>query len=72
MQFGIAPAPLPAVTPAVQPLPPEASLREALAAMNARGLDALPVAEPRTGAFVGLISRDALLKAYERALAYEV
>ncbi|MBA3891220.1 MAG: chloride channel protein [Gemmatimonadaceae bacterium] len=57
---------------AVQPLRSDATLREALAAMNARGLDALPVSDPRTGAFLGLISRDALLKAYERALAYEV
>lgn len=57
---------------AVEPLRPEASLREALAAMNARGLDALPIADARTGAFLGLLSRDALLKAYERALAYEV
>ena len=40
--------------------------------MNARGLDALPVVESRAGraVFVGLLSRAALLRAYERELAY--
>jgi chloride channel protein, CIC family len=58
----------------VEPLRPHQSLREALAAMNARGLDALPVVEPRDGrdVFVGLLSRAAVLRAYERGLAYAV
>lgn len=42
--------------------------------MNARGLDALPVVEPREGrmVLVGLLSRAAVLRAYERELAYTV
>lgn len=58
----------------VDPLRAEQTLREALAAMNARGLDALPMVERRDGrdVFVGLLGRGALLKAYERALAYSV
>ena len=58
----------------VEPLHADQTLREALAAMNARGLDALPLVERREGRelFVGLLGRGALLKAYERALAYSV
>ncbi|MFL5582495.1 MAG: chloride channel protein [Gemmatimonadaceae bacterium] len=58
----------------VPPLRPEQSLREALAAMNARGLDALPVVDDGDGRprLVGLLSRGAILEAYERALAYAV
>lgn len=58
----------------VEPLRPGQTLREALAAMNARGLDALPVVEPQAGrtVFVGLLSRAAVLRAYERELAYAV
>jgi chloride channel protein, CIC family len=58
----------------VPPLRADQTLREALAAMNARGLDALPLVERRDGAevYVGLLSRASVLKAYERALAYAV
>ena len=58
----------------VEPLRPGQSLREALSAMNARGVDALPVVETREGALVltGLLTRAGILKAYERALAYSV
>lgn len=47
-----------------------ASLREALSVMNARGQDALAVVErsPRGERFSGLLTRDGLLQAYERAL----
>lgn len=50
------------------------SLREALAVMNARGQDALPVVDvQRDGRrFVGLLSRDGILQAYERALSRAV
>jgi CBS domain-containing protein len=53
------------------------TLREALAAMNARGLDALPVVAAGThGAaavhFAGLLSRAVVLEAYERALTSAV
>jgi CIC family chloride channel protein len=56
----------------VDPLRPEQTLREALAAMNARGLDALPVVERKAGVLVyaGLLSRANVLRAYERELAY--
>jgi CIC family chloride channel protein len=53
-------------------LHPEQTLREALAAMNAHGLDALPVVDARDGRFVGLLSRAGVLESYERALAYAV
>jgi chloride channel protein, CIC family len=58
----------------VEPLRPGQSLRAALAAMNARGVDALPVVAERDGSLVlvGLLSRAAILKAYERALSYAV
>jgi CBS domain-containing protein len=58
----------------VEPLRPGQTLRDALAAMNARGLDAIPVVtrdevEPR---FMGLLTRAGLLRAYERALTHSV
>jgi CIC family chloride channel protein len=58
----------------VDPLRPEQTLREALAAMNARGLDALPMVERKEGVlvFAGLLSRANVLRAYERELAYSV
>ena len=47
------------------------TLREALALMNARGQDALPVVRTTEhGArFAGLLSRDGILQAYERTLS---
>lgn len=62
---------------AADPLWPNQTLREALAAMNARGLDALPVVSARgagAGAahFAGLLSRAVVLEAYERALTSAV
>ena len=59
------------------PLGLRQTLREALAAMNARGLDALPVvaASPVAGepaTFAGLLSRAVILEAYERALTSAV
>lgn len=58
----------------VDALRPEQTLREALAAMNARGLDALPVVERQgeRAVFAGLLSRADVLRAYERELAYAV
>ncbi|HET7234176.1 MAG TPA: chloride channel protein [Longimicrobium sp.] len=57
-----------------EPLHPEQSLRAALAAMNARSVDALPVVEAREEGplFVGLLSRADVLVAYEREFAHEV
>jgi CIC family chloride channel protein len=57
-----------------EPLHPGQSLRAALAAMNARSVDALPVVEERPGGpvFVGLLSRADVLVAYEREFAHEV
>jgi CBS domain-containing protein len=57
-----------------EPLRPDQSLRAALAAMNARSVDALPVVEPREdgAAFVGLLSRADVLVAYEREFAHAV
>lgn len=55
----------------IEPLAPDRTLREALAAMNARGLDAAPVADA-SGRFAGLLSRAGVLEAYERGLAYVV
>lgn len=57
-----------------EPLRPGQSLRAALAAMNARSVDALPVVDPRGdgAAFVGLLSRADVLVAYEREFAHEV
>jgi len=56
----------------VETAPPTASLRDALRAMNARALDALPVVEPRTGRYLGMLGRGDLLAAYERGLLQEV
>jgi CBS domain-containing protein len=59
----------------VEVLGPEDSLRRALAVMNARGVDALPVIESRNGGapqFLGLLTRADILLAYERALAHAV
>lgn len=55
----------------VDPLHPGQTLREALAAMNARGIDAVPVAD-ETGVFLGLLSRAGVLESYERGLAHTV
>jgi CIC family chloride channel protein len=60
------------IAEAVDPLRPEQSLRQALAAMNARGMDALPVisgAEGSESRFVGLLSRRDVLIVYEKSLA---
>jgi CBS domain-containing protein len=58
----------------VEPLSPRDSLRRALAAMNARGLDALPVVEAngRDSRFSGLLSRSDVLRVYERALSQAI
>jgi CBS domain-containing protein len=61
----------------VESLSPRDTLRRALAVMNSRGLDALPVVEPEHGAdasprFVGLLSRGDLLVAYERVIGRAV
>src|SRR5215831_1256363 len=55
-------------------LAPRDSLRRALAAMNARGLDALPVIEAGENgdAFIGLLSRHDVLVAYEQTIARAV
>ncbi len=57
-----------------EPLRPAQSLRAALAAMNARSVDALPVVEEREDGpvFLGLLSRADVLVAYEREFAHEV
>lgn len=56
----------------VETASPDASLRDALRAMNARALDALPVVDPRTARYLGMLSRGDLLAAYERGLLQEV
>jgi len=61
----------------VEPLAPTDSLRRALAVMNARGLDAVPVVENGAGGagttrFAGLLSRQDVLVVYERGLARAV
>ena len=58
----------------VDPLSPRDTLRRALAVMNARGIDAVPVVEPTNdGArFAGLLSRADVLLVYERALSQAV
>lgn len=55
-------------------LGPNESLRTALAMMNARVQDAVPVVESTAGRprFIGLLSREGILQAYERALARAV
>lgn len=59
---------------AVDPLSPRDTLRRALAVMNARGIDAVPVVESTAdGArFAGLLSRADVLLVYERALSQAV
>ena len=55
----------------MEPMSPSQSLRVALAAMNARSRDALPVIERGAGGepvFRGIITRADVLAAYERAL----
>lgn len=54
----------------VTPLGPEASLAEALRALNASALDALPVAED--GQYAGLVGRSDILALYERELEHEL
>ena len=57
----------------VETLTPDRSLRDALAAMNARGLDVLPVVSADGDRrYLGLLTRADLLAAYERALVHEV
>jgi CIC family chloride channel protein len=59
----------------VEVIGPDDSLRRALAVMNARGLDALPVIDTGNGGppqFLGLLTRAEILIAYERALAHAV
>lgn len=51
---------------------PDASLRDALRTMNARGHDALPVVDREGGRYLGMLSRADLLAAYERVLLEEV
>jgi CIC family chloride channel protein len=51
---------------------PSDSLRDALRVMNARAHDALPVVDPASGRYMGLLSRADLLAAYERQLLEEV
>jgi CIC family chloride channel protein len=56
-------------------LHPDQSLRQALAVMNARGLDALPVVARGGGTaprFLALLTRADVLVAYERALTHAV
>jgi CIC family chloride channel protein len=52
----------------VTPLSPEASLADALRALNASALDALPVAED--GEYAGLVGRADILALYERELEH--
>ena len=57
----------------VQPLRIDQSLRDALRAMNAGGHEVVPVIDGETGTtIVGVISRAAVLEAYERHLAHTV
>ena len=51
---------------------PRQALRDALRMMNAHAYDALPVVEPLSGRYVGMLSRADLLAAYERELLQEV
>jgi CBS domain-containing protein len=54
----------------VTTLAPEASLADALRALNASALDALPVAEE--GRYAGLVGRADILALYERELEHEL
>ena len=58
----------------VETLRPDQSFREALAVMNARGMDALAVLDTRGGGcrFLGLLARADILVAYERELTHAV
>lgn len=57
----------------VEVLQPDESLRSALAAMNTRGMDALPVVDGRAAPrFLGLLTRADILIAYERELSNAV
>jgi CIC family chloride channel protein len=59
----------------VEAVRPTESLRTALAVMNARGRDAVPVVEAMDGGrecFIGLVSRAAAFAAYDRALEHAV
>jgi CIC family chloride channel protein len=58
----------------VEPLTPGDSLRRALAVMNARGWDAVPVVEVVAGEtrFAGLLTRQDVLLVYEKGLARAV
>jgi len=51
---------------------PHQPLRDALRVMNARARDALPVVDPASNRYVGMLSRADLLAAYERELLEEV
>ncbi|MGE5100102.1 MAG: CBS domain-containing protein [Deltaproteobacteria bacterium] len=53
---------------------PRDSLRHALAVMNARGLDALPVVETNGASFrvTGLLGRSDVLRVYEQALSHAI
>jgi CIC family chloride channel protein len=51
---------------------PHQPLRDALRVMNARARDALPVVDPATNRYLGMLSRADLLAAYERELLEEV
>jgi CIC family chloride channel protein len=58
----------------VESLAPDDTLRRALAVMNARGIDAVPVVEHDGDGsrFAGLLSRGDVLLVYERALAQAI
>ena len=57
----------------VQPLRIDQSLRDALRVMNAGGHEVIPVVDGTlAGSLVGVISRAAVLEAYERHLAHKV
>jgi CIC family chloride channel protein len=56
----------------VQPLRPWQSLRSAMAAMNARAIDALPVTDDDGEECIGLVSRADVLAVYERELEHQV
>jgi CIC family chloride channel protein len=56
----------------VQPLAAAQSLRSAMAAMNARAIDALPVTADGDARCIGLLSRADVLAAYERELEHQV
>jgi CBS domain-containing protein len=57
----------------VQPLRVDQSLRDALRVMNAGGHEVVPVVDgDGTMSLVGVISRAAVLEAYERHLSHKV